>query len=109
MRPGRFDSFIEIPFPDDKTRLEILKVHTKKMPLTKDVNLGEINEKLKGYGGADIEGVCREAGMNAIRAGKEKISADDFAKALSEIKTTVTKEHMERIKKFEEGVGAMYR
>lgn len=109
MRPGRFDSFIEIPFPEDKTRLEILKVHTKRMPLTKDVNLGEINEKLKGYSGADIEGVCREAGMNAIRAGKDKINADDFAKALSEIKATVTKEHMERIKKFEEGVSAMYR
>ncbi|MEM2974417.1 MAG: AAA family ATPase, partial [Candidatus Micrarchaeia archaeon] len=109
MRPGRFDSFIEIPFPDEKTRLEILKVHTKKMPLAKDVDLAKINEKMRGYSGADVEGVCREAGMNAIRAGRDKVTAEDFEKALSEIKATVTKEHMDRIKKFEESIGAMYR
>ena len=109
MRTGRFDSFIEIPFPDDRTRLDILKVHTRKMPLGKDVNLESVNERIKGYSGADVEGVCREAGMNAIRSGKDKISHDDFDKALSEVKSTVTKENIERIKKFEEGAGTAYR
>lgn len=108
MRPGRFDSFIEIPFPDDKTKLEILKVHTKKMPLAKDVELKEINERLKGYSGADIEGLCREAGMSAIRIGRDKVTVEDFENALKEVRTTVTKEHMERIKKFEEGSRGMY-
>ena len=109
LRPGRFDSFLEIPFPEDKTRLEILKIHTKKMPLGKDVNLESVNERIKGYSGADVEGVCREAGMNAIRSGKEKVSHDDFDKALSEVKATVTKENIERINKFEEGTGTAYR
>jgi len=109
LRPGRFDSFIEVPFPDDKTRLDILKVHTKKMPLANDVDFKEINERLKGYSGADIEGVCREAGMNAIRINRDKVNADDFEKAFSEVKATVTKENMERIKKFEEGASGTYR
>jgi transitional endoplasmic reticulum ATPase len=109
LRPGRFDGFVETPFPDDKTRLEIFKVHTKRMPLAKDVDLKEINEKTKGYSGADIEGVCREAGMNAIRADKDKVSMEDFEKAVPEVKASVTKENMERIKKFEEGAGTAYR
>jgi transitional endoplasmic reticulum ATPase len=109
LRPGRFDEFIEIPFPDDAARLEILKVHTKKMPLAKDVDLNTVNQLMKGYSGADVEGVCREAGMNAIRAGRHQVTLKDFEDAVKEVKATVTKEHIERIKKFEEGPAGMYR
>lgn len=109
LRPGRFDRIVEIPFPDDKTRIEVLKVHTQKMPLTKDVDLEKINTMLKGYSGADVEGVVREAGMNAIRARRDKVSMNDFEIAIAEVRATVTKEHVERIKRFEEGVVGMYR
>jgi transitional endoplasmic reticulum ATPase len=109
LRPGRFDAFIEIPFPDDAARLEVLKVHTKRMPLGKDVKLEVINELMKSYSGADVEGVCREAGMNAIRAGRDHLVMRDFELAAKNVKSTVTKEHMERIKKFEEGPAGMYR
>jgi len=109
LRPGRFDELLEIPSPDKKTRLEILKVHTKNMPLDKGVDLEKINERLEGYSGADIEGICREAGMNAIRARKDKVTAENFEKAIKEVKRTVTKEHLDRIKKFEETAGTMYR
>jgi transitional endoplasmic reticulum ATPase len=79
------------------------------MPLTKDVDLEKINTMLKGYSGADVEGVVREAGMNAIRARRDKVSMNDFEIAIAEVRATVTKEHVERIKRFEEGVVGMYR
>ena len=79
------------------------------MPLEKDVDLEKINGMIKGYSGADVEGVVREAGMNAIRARRTKVKLEDFEKAITEVRSTVTKEHMERIKRFEEGVVNMYR
>ncbi len=108
LRPGRFDRIIEIPFPDDKSRIEVLKVHTKNMPIAKDVDLERINSLLKGYSGADVEGVVREAGMNAIRAKHDKVTMEDFEGSITEVRATVTKEHMERIKRFEQGVVGMY-
>ena len=108
LRPGRFDRIIEIPFPDDKSRIEVLKVHTKNMPIAKDVDLERINSLLKGYSGADVEGVVREAGMNAIRAKHDKVTMEYFEGSITEVRATVTKEHMERIKRFEQGVVGMY-
>jgi len=108
LRPGRFDNIIEIPLPDEKTRLEILKVHTRKMPLDKDVDLELIATKLTNMTGADIEGLVREAGMNAIRARRDKVTMKDFEKALTEIKPTLRKEHTERIRRFEENIKGMY-
>jgi len=108
LRPGRFDNIIEIPLPDEKTRLEILKVHTRKMPLDKDVNLELIASKLTNMTGADIEGLVREAGMNAIRAKRDKVTLKDFENALAEIRPTLKKEHTERIKRFEENMKGMY-
>ncbi|RLE42284.1 ATPase, partial [Candidatus Woesearchaeota archaeon] len=66
LRPGRFDRIILCPVPDEKSRLEILKIHTKDMPL-KGVNLKELAKKTEGFVGADIEALCREAGMLALR------------------------------------------
>ncbi|QGR18977.1 CDC48 family AAA ATPase [Stygiolobus azoricus] len=67
LRPGRFDRLIYVPPPDKKARLEILKVHTKNVPLAEDVTLEEIAEKTEGYTGADLEALVREATINAMR------------------------------------------
>jgi len=109
MRAGRFDRVVEIPMPDEKTRLEILKVHTKKMPL-KGVELDGLAKETEGYSGADIENVCREAGMMAIRAGAAHVGRQHFADAIKTISPRIQKSDMERVKKFKTSFSeAMYR
>jgi transitional endoplasmic reticulum ATPase len=93
LRPGRFDRIILTPSPDEKSRLAIFKVHTEKMPL-KDVDLQTLAEKTQGYVGADIESVCREAAILALR---EDINAKlvltaHFEKALKQVPPSVTKD-----------------
>jgi transitional endoplasmic reticulum ATPase len=66
LRTGRFDRLIQIPAPDEKERLKIFKIHTKNMPL-KNVSIENLAKRTNGYSGADIEGVCREAGILALR------------------------------------------
>jgi len=66
-RPGRFDREIEIGIPDVKGRKEILEIHTRHMPLDKDVGLGKISEITYGYTGADISALTKEAAMHALR------------------------------------------
>ncbi|MEM2963235.1 MAG: CDC48 family AAA ATPase [Candidatus Anstonellales archaeon] len=102
LRAGRFDRIIEIPAPDEKTRLEIFRVHTRKMPLAKDVNLEELAKKTDGYTGADIENICREAGMEALRANQEaaSVSMKNFLDAIKLIRPTITKAHIDSMKKF---------
>jgi len=110
MRGGRFDRIIEIPVPDEKARVEIFKLHAKSMPLAKEMDMTEFAKKTDGYTGADIENVCREAGMSAIRRGVDKIEVSDFEAALSTVKPSVTESYVERIKKFaKEGANTMYR
>ena len=109
LRPGRFDKIIEIPMPDREARLEIFKVHTKRMPLAKDVKLEELAELTEGYTGAEIENVVREAGMNAIRANRNEVTREDFLNALKEIKPAVPKELAEKIERFKDAPGNMYR
>lgn len=67
LRPGRFDRIIFIPVPDEKSRLEILKIHTSQSPVDKDIDLKELAERTEGYTGADIFAICNEAIMIAIR------------------------------------------
>lgn len=67
LRPGRFDLLLQVPPPDEEARLEILKIHTVKNPLAKDCFLQELVEETEGYTGAEIEAVCRDATMRAIR------------------------------------------
>ena len=109
LRPGRFDRIIEIPMPDAETRLAIFKVHTKNMPLDKSVSLEELANQTDGYTGAEIENICREAGMNAIRANRDYVTREDFQNALQEVKPTIPKEVTERIKRFKEEPTSMYR
>jgi len=66
MRPGRLDRIVYVPLPDDRTRYEILKVHTKGKPLAVDVQLDELTRLTEGYSGAEIAAVCNEAAMKAL-------------------------------------------
>jgi transitional endoplasmic reticulum ATPase len=67
LRPGRFDFLVELPVPDREARLAILHVHTRDMPLADDVSLDALAAETDGFVGADIEGLCRQAGLLAIR------------------------------------------
>ena len=97
LRPGRFDRHVYVPPPDFKARLEIFKVHTRKVPLASDVDLSELARRTEGYTGADIAAVVREAVMLALR---EKLEARPvemkyFLKALEVVKPSLTKEQIE--------------
>jgi transitional endoplasmic reticulum ATPase len=87
LRPGRFDRLIYVPEPDEKARLEIFKLYTKGMPLTKDVDIAELARATKSYSGADIEALCREAAMNALRIDvkSKEVAFSDFQKAMEKI------------------------
>jgi len=100
LRPGRFDRQIFVSTPDEKTRLEILKVHTRNMPL-KNVSLEKIAKETEGYSGADLEALCREAAMHALRNDIEAkvVEEKDFVAAMQDIKPSVTKEMNELYKK----------
>jgi len=92
LRPGRLDKIIYVPPPDYKSRLEILKVHTRKMPLAEDVDLEYIARSAEGYTGADIAAMVREAALYALR---EDLSASrvymrHFIHAMSKIRPTLS-------------------
>ncbi len=93
LRPGRFDRIILTPAPDEKTREEIFKVHTMGMPL-KGVDLKELAKKTGGYVGADIEAICREAAINALREDMKsrEVTKKHFEVALKRVKASVTPE-----------------
>ena len=90
-RPGRLDSIIEVGLPDEETRLEIFRIHTKNMPLDKGVNIEKLAKNCDGYSGAQIAGACQKAGIYAIRNRKSKedkvlVKKDMFEKAIDEVK-----------------------
>jgi transitional endoplasmic reticulum ATPase len=87
LRPGRFDRLIYVPEPDEKARLEIFKIYTKGMPLAKDVDLSGLVSMTKNYSGADIEALCREAALNALRRDIKatEVTLDDFREAMKKI------------------------
>ena len=92
LRSGRFDILFELPKPDEKTREEIFKIHTKNKPLAKEINLKEFAKDTEGKVGADIEFICRKAAMLAIREYIETQSSKSKAQGL-ELK--ITKRHFE--------------
>ncbi|MDT7915146.1 MAG: CDC48 family AAA ATPase, partial [Candidatus Caldarchaeales archaeon] len=92
LRPGRFDRVIYVPPPDRQARLQILKVHTRSMPLAPDVDLNQLATLTEGYSGADLEAVCREAALSAAR---ENMDADrvewrHFMQALQKVAPSIT-------------------
>ncbi|RLI44708.1 AAA family ATPase [Candidatus Bathyarchaeota archaeon] len=92
LRPGRFDRLIYVPEPDQKARLEIFKLYTKEMPLAKDVDLTRLAEMTKSYSGADIEALCREAALNALRKDFKSnvVTFADFQEAMKKIGPSVS-------------------
>jgi len=91
LRPGRFDRLIYVPEPEQDSRLSIFKIYTRHMPLAKDVDLNQLSNLTKKYSGADIEAVCREAGLNALRRdiNAKEVVVDDFKKAIEKIVPSV--------------------
>ena len=93
LRPGRFDRQILVPTPDKAARLEILKVHTKNMPL-EGVDLEKLTSETESFSGADLEALCREAAMHALRKDikTEKIISEDFEHAKKDVAPSVTED-----------------
>jgi len=108
-RPGRFDREIEIGVPNTQARLQILKIHTRSMPLAPDVNLHEIAEHSHGFVGADLEALCQEVGMIALRKflattplesdgavpsdlSMLHVTREDFLAGLKEVEPSATRE-----------------
>ena len=106
LRPGRFDRQILVPAPDEKTRLEILKVQAKKMPTDSDVSLDELAKKTINYTGGDLEALVREAGMQALRVSKEAkiVSKKHFDAALKVVYPSVTPKVLEFYRQVEQAL-----
>jgi len=85
LRPGRFDRRVVVPRPDLNGRVEILKVHTKKVPLSPDVDIEVIARGTPGFVGADIENLVNEAALLAARKNKTRVEAEDFEEAKDKV------------------------
>jgi cell division protease FtsH len=85
LRPGRFDRHVTVDLPTKKGRLEILKVHTRKIPLSPDVNLAQIARGTAGMSGADLANLVNEAALLATREDKEFVTAADMEAARDKI------------------------
>ena len=105
LRPGRFDKILLVNAPDEIGRENILRIHTKNMPIkNKEALIKEIAKKAEGYTGADLEALAREAALLSLR---ENINADEvhkkhFEEALNKIKPSVTTNTIKVYKKVEE-------
>merc|ERR1712071_161356 len=85
LRPGRIDRKIEFPHPNENSRLHILKIHSRKMNLTRGINLRKIADTMPGASGAEIKAVCTEAGMYALRERRVHVTQEDFEMAVSKV------------------------
>lgn len=92
IRPGRLDLIVYVESPDEKARNEIIGKLTSEMPLSKDVDLAQIAARTKGFSGADLVALCREAAINAIRNKVSVVNYSDFEKSLQFIKPSITKD-----------------
>ena len=115
LRPGRLDRHVHVPVPDEEAREAIFRVHTQDKPLADDIDLADLARRTKGYVGADIEAVCREAAMAATRelismsdpedvdgsVANVRIGEEHFEHALEEVNPSVTEEVRERYEEIE--------
>ncbi|RKP14950.1 26S protease regulatory subunit 8 [Piptocephalis cylindrospora] len=85
LRPGRIDRKIEFPPPSEEARADILKIHSRKMNLTRGINLRKIAERMGGSSGAEVKGVCTEAGMYALRERRMHVTQEDFEMAVAKV------------------------
>lgn len=107
LRAGRFDRLIKVSAPDEGARLQVLKVHTEKMPLGKDVDLQDLAKLTKGYVGADIESLCREAAIMALREDRKArvVNKNHFEEALRSVRSSVTEEVIKYYDRLAEQLG----
>ncbi len=94
LRPGRFDRQVVVPQPDVKGRFEILKVHTRNIPLDEKVNLEAIARGTPGFSGADLQNLVNEAALLAARQGKSKVERSDFEAAKDKVLMGVERRSM---------------
>ena len=101
IRAGRLDRHILVSSPDEKAREEILKIHTKKMPLDKNIDLKKLSKEMKEYSGADIATVAREAAMLALRKDMKakKVTEKDFKAAMKNVQGSLDEEMKKRYEK----------
>jgi 26S proteasome regulatory subunit T4 len=92
LRPGRLDRKIEIPLPNEQSRMEIITIHARNLHTDGMIDFDAIVKMAEGFNGADLRNVCTEAGLFALRERKEVITNDDFMKAVRTIKQTKTLE-----------------
>ncbi|HLC97001.1 MAG TPA: proteasome-activating nucleotidase [Candidatus Nanoarchaeia archaeon] len=86
IRPGRLDRLIFVPQPEKEGRVEIFKIHSKRMTLDKDIDIVSLTEKMENFSGAEIKAVCTEAGYFAIREDRKKVTKQDLLKAIDKVK-----------------------
>jgi len=101
LRSGRFERVLHVPPPDKPAREAIMKIHSSGMPLS-TFSMKDILGGMDGFTGADIEAVCREAALIAMRAGKKKVTKGHFEDAISRVRPTVTPDMLEYYSKMEE-------
>tara|TARA_B100001996_G_scaffold382320_1_gene373841 strand:- start:7021 stop:9381 length:2361 start_codon:yes stop_codon:yes gene_type:complete len=101
LRSGRFERVLHVPPPDKEARESIMAIHSENMPLSK-FSLKDVMNNMDGFTGADIEAVCREAALIAMRAGKKKVNKSHFEDAVSRVRPTVTPDMLEYYSKMEE-------
>ena len=101
LRSGRFERVLHVPPPDKGARDAIMEIHAKGMPLS-SFSMKDILGGMEGFTGADIEAVCREAALIAMRAGKKKVTKGHFEDAITRVRPTVTPEMLEYYSKMEE-------
>ncbi len=104
LRPGRFDRLIYVPPPDEKSRYQILRIYTKRMPLASDVSLRGLAARTEWYSGADLAALCREAALNALRRNldAEYVTREDFERALSLVKPSISPQLVKEYQKMSE-------
>lgn len=94
LRPGRIDRKIEFPAPGEDARCDILKIHSRRMNLTRGINLKKIAEMMPGASGAEVKGVCTEAGMYALRERRVHVTQEDFELSVTKIMTKDSERNM---------------
>ncbi|MFH1063841.1 MAG: CDC48 family AAA ATPase [Candidatus Woesearchaeota archaeon] len=104
LRPGRFDRIIMVGSPGEASREKIFMIHSKNMPLAPDVDIKELAKKTEGYAGADIESICREAAIVALRKNMDakEVTKKDFDKAFERVRPSITKEIEDSYKSLKE-------
>jgi SpoVK/Ycf46/Vps4 family AAA+-type ATPase len=85
LRPGRIDRKIEFPNPSESSRVDILRIHSRKMNLTRGIDLKRIADKMSGASGAELKACCTEAGMFALRERRVHVTQEDFEMSVAKV------------------------